>query len=137
MHRIRIVAFVLCGAIGLGAPAAYAARTGASPAPVAVLTVVTKRAEHGAQRVELHVSRAAHRAGAKAARVAHRARATMVHAARTVGIETGRAARVMRVKAEREGAAMKARMQRAFHRSPRDASAHKATHPRVKAARSA
>ena len=138
MHRIHIVPLVLGIALGLCVPAVFAAPMRAvSPAPLAVLTVVTQKVERTAHRVGHKVSRAAHRTSAKASRVAHRAGVKASRFAHRAGRKIEHAASVARVKAAQKGAVMKARIHRALHRSSRAAPARKAKRRPPEAARSA
>ena len=120
MHRIRIVPLVLCTlAIALAAPVTAAPRNAASPAPVAVLTVVTKKVERAAHRVGRSVSRGAHKVQGKVSHAAHAASRTMKRAVHATSKKMKRVAHKVERKVRAKSAAAKARMKKVFGAMPR------------------
>jgi hypothetical protein len=115
LHRTRIVPLVLCAvAIALASPAGAAPGKDGSPAPVAVLTVVTTKVERTAHRVGRSVSRAAHKVEGKVS-----------HAAHVTGIHVKHAAHKVEKKVRAKSAAVKARMKRVVQAKPRRARAER------------
>ena len=120
MHRIRIVPLVLCTlAIALAAPVNAARRNAASPAPVAVVTVVTKKVERAAHRVGRTMSRGAHKVEGKVSRAAHATSRTMKRAVHATSKKAKRVAHKVETKVRAKSAAVKARMKKMFGTKPR------------------
>ena len=119
MHRNRIVPLVLCTlAIALAAPVNATPRRAASPAPVAVVTVVTKKVERTAHRVGRTISRGAHKVEGKVSRAAHATSRTMKRAAHATSKKMKHVAHKVEAKVRVKGAAVKARMKKVFGAKP-------------------